>query len=87
MIKYNLICKCGKTFESWFPSSNEFDVLKRKKLVKCIYCDSTAVKKTVMSPNLFSFCTNLQRQCANLTVYILVERAQGALVYYTPSIV
>tara|TARA_B100000579_G_C22845338_1_gene864013 strand:- start:1865 stop:2281 length:417 start_codon:yes stop_codon:yes gene_type:complete len=54
MIKYNLICKCGKTFESWFSSSNEFDVLKRKKLVKCIFCDSTAVKKTVMSPNLFS---------------------------------
>ena len=54
MIKYNLICKCGKTFESWFPSSNEFDVLKKKKLVKCIYCDSAAVKKTVMSPNLSS---------------------------------
>ena len=54
MIKYNLICKCEKTFESWFSSSSEFDILKKKNLVKCIYCDSTAVKKTVMSPNLFS---------------------------------
>ena len=54
MIKYNLICKCGKTFESWFSSSSEFDSLCKKKLVKCIYCESPSVKKTVMSPNLSS---------------------------------
>ena len=54
MIKYNLICECGKAFESWFLSSNEYDVLRRKKLVCCIYCESTSVKKSVMSPNLFS---------------------------------
>jgi len=52
MIKYNLICKCGKTFESWFSSSSEFDSLCKKKLVKCIYCESLSVKKTVMAPNL-----------------------------------
>ena len=52
MIKYNLICKCGKTFESWFSSSTEFDSLCKKKLIKCIYCESLAVKKTVMAPNL-----------------------------------
>ena len=54
MIKYNLICKCGNTFESWFSSSSEFDSLCKKKLVKCIYCESPSVKKTVMSPNLSS---------------------------------
>ena len=27
MIKYNLVCKCGKTFESWFAGSKEFDSL------------------------------------------------------------
>ena len=26
MIKYNLICRCGETFESWFSSSNEYDI-------------------------------------------------------------
>ena len=52
MIKYNLICKCGKTFESWFASSSEFDSLLKKKIIKCIYCDSSAVKKTVMAPRL-----------------------------------
>ena len=54
MIKYNLICECGKTFESWFSSSVEYDVLKRKKLINCIYCDSTSIKKSIMAPNLFN---------------------------------
>ena len=52
MIKYNLICNCGKTFESWFPSSVEFDSLCKKKLIRCIYCESSLVKKTVMAPSL-----------------------------------
>ena len=52
MIKYNLICECGKTFESWFSSSVEYDSLKRKKLINCIYCDSTSIKKSIMAPNL-----------------------------------
>ena len=33
MIKYNLKCECGKTFESWFLNSNEFDSLNKKKLI------------------------------------------------------
>ena len=54
MIKYNLVCKCGGTFESWFSNSTEFDSLRKKKLIKCIYCESSLVKKTVMAPNLRS---------------------------------
>ena len=54
MIKYNLICKCGETFESWFLSSSGFDYLFKKKLIKCIYCGSLSVKKSVMAPNLSS---------------------------------
>ena len=52
MIKYNLTCKCGGSFESWFLSSSGFDSLCRKKLIKCIYCGSLSVKKSVMAPNL-----------------------------------
>ena len=52
MIKYDLTCKCGETFESWFSSSSEFDSLCKKKLIKCIYCESSSVKKSVMAPNL-----------------------------------
>ena len=52
MIKYNLTCKCGGSFESWFLSSSGFDSLCKKKLIKCIYCGSLSVKKSVMAPNL-----------------------------------
>jgi len=33
MIKYNLVCECGKDFESWFSSSTEYEVLKKKNLL------------------------------------------------------
>ena len=52
MIKYNLICKCGNAFESWFSASSEFDSLLKKKVIKCIYCESSDVEKTVMAPRL-----------------------------------
>ena len=54
MIKYNLACKCGETFESWFLNSSKFDYLCKKKLIKCIYCGSSSIKKSVMAPNLSS---------------------------------
>ena len=62
MIKYNLICECGKSFESWFSSSAKYDILKRKKLINCIYCDSTLVKKSIMAPNLFSRSNKISKK-------------------------
>ena len=62
MIKYNLICKCGETFESWFSSSSEFDYLCKKKLIKCIYCESSLVKKSVMAPNLPSKSNKISKK-------------------------
>ena len=76
MIKYNLICKCGKSFESWFLSSAKFDSLSKKKVISCIYCKSTSVKKSVMSPNLSSKSNktklqkNIKRQLLNFRKYI-----------------
>ena len=62
MIKYNLTCKCGETFESWFLNSSEFDSLFKKKLVKCIYCESSRVKKSVMAPNLPSKSNKISKK-------------------------
>ena len=52
MIKY--ILKCGKEheFESWFLNSKEFERLKNKKLIECIYCKSKKIQKTIMSPRI-----------------------------------
>ena len=80
MIKYNLKCNCGETFESWFASSKEFDSLSKRKLIKCIYCDSSNIKKSVMAPNLSSKSNkefkktklekNIKKQLLNFRKYI-----------------
>ena len=50
MIKYNLKCNNENEFESWFSDSNEFDNLKKKKLLECIFCSSKKVSKSIMAP-------------------------------------
>jgi len=80
MIKYNLQCDCNAEFESWFSSSSEYDILSKKKLITCIYCDSTNVKKSLMKPNITSKSNssltqnkeqrNLKKQLINIRKYI-----------------
>ena len=50
MIKYNLKCYNNHEFESWFSNSEEFDKLKKKKLLECIYCSSKEISKSIMAP-------------------------------------
>ncbi|MDC3152282.1 DUF1178 family protein [Pelagibacteraceae bacterium] len=52
MIKYNLKCKNKHEFESWFSDSKEFDRLKRKNLIECIFCQSKKVEKSIMAPSV-----------------------------------
>ena len=55
MIKYKLICKdCDLKFDSWFASSNEYERLKKKKLLICHNCNSFKVEKTIMAPQLIN---------------------------------
>ena len=55
MIKYKLFCKhCNLKFDSWFASSNEYDRLRRKKLLNCHKCNSVKVEKTIMAPQLIN---------------------------------
>ncbi len=50
MIKYNLKCEKNHEFESWFSDSKEFEKLRKKKLLDCIYCNSKIINKSIMSP-------------------------------------
>ena len=50
MIKYNLVCHREHNFESWFSNSKEFDNLKKKNLLECIFCSSKKINKSIMSP-------------------------------------
>ena len=79
-MKYKLKCECGQSFESWFSNSSEFDSLLRKRLIKCIYCESSKVKKSVMAPNLTSKSNkiskktkiekNIKKQLASFRKYV-----------------
>ena len=62
MIKYNLKCHNNHEFESWFSDSLEFDKLKKKNLLECIYCSSKKIKKSIMAPIISgNFKKNLKR--------------------------
>ncbi len=52
MIKYNLKCKNKHNFESWFSDSKEFEKLKSKNLIECVFCKTRSVTKSIMSPRI-----------------------------------
>ena len=52
MIKYLLKCRNNHEFESWFSNSKEYEKLKKKKQIECIFCKSSDINKSIMSPNI-----------------------------------
>ena len=58
MIKYILKCHNDHEFESWFSNSDEFDKLKKKNLLECIFCSSKKVNKSIMSHMISSYKEN-----------------------------
>ncbi len=52
MIRYNLECQDGHTFDGWFQSSEAFDKQARRKLVTCPECGTHKVTKSIMAPNV-----------------------------------
>ena len=65
MIKYNLKCHNNHEFESWFSNSDEFDKLKNKNFLECIYCSSKKISKTIMSPRISNL--NIKQEQVDLT--------------------
>tara|TARA_Y100001958_G_C21126531_1_gene469109 strand:- start:124 stop:546 length:423 start_codon:yes stop_codon:yes gene_type:complete len=69
MIKYNLKCENKHEFESWFSESKEFERLKNKNLIECIFCNSKNVEKSIMAPSVASSkLHNKQDQISNLEI-------------------
>jgi hypothetical protein len=54
MIHYNLRCKKGHAFESWFQSSSAYEQQERRKLVNCPVCGSSDVERAIMAPQIVS---------------------------------
>jgi hypothetical protein len=59
MIVFNLNCKnCNFEFEGWFDNSINFEKQRKKKLINCPSCNSSFIKKFLMTPNLSSKSNN-----------------------------
>ena len=54
MIHYNLRCKKGHAFESWFQSSSAYEIQEKRALVSCPVCGSTDVDRAIMAPQIVS---------------------------------
>lgn len=52
MIRYNLVCDKGHTFESWFADSKSGDRQLKRGLVACPVCHSVKIAKAIMAPSL-----------------------------------
>jgi hypothetical protein len=52
MIRYNLRCKKGHPFESWFQSSAAYEAQEKRKLVSCPNCGSVNVERAIMAPQI-----------------------------------
>tara|TARA_Y100001970_G_scaffold289205_1_gene418784 strand:- start:1116 stop:1544 length:429 start_codon:yes stop_codon:yes gene_type:complete len=59
MIKYILKCKNKHEFESWFSDSKEFEKLRKKNLIECIFCKSQDIEKSIMSPRVINSQINV----------------------------
>ena len=55
MIKYILKCENKHEFESWFSDSHDFERLKNKNLIECIFCHSKKIEKSIMAPRIANF--------------------------------
>ena len=54
MIRYNLRCERGHSFESWFQSSSAYESQEKRKLVSCPACGSDKVERAIMAPRIVS---------------------------------
>jgi|TARA_B110000211_G_scaffold217890_1_gene262174 hypothetical protein len=76
MIKYNLKCHKNHEFESWFSDSSEFDKLKKKKLLECIFCLSKKIDKSIMAPMVSSVKKNNNNKIKTFDKNLLNEKSK-----------
>ena len=76
-IKFSLICECSSKFEGWFPSNEAYENQLAQGQLLCPMCDSTKVRKDIMSPNIKKKSTKTPRQRGKQT---MLEMAKGQMV-------
>ena len=59
-IKYQLTCDEEHKFEGWFPSIEHFENQLAQGQLLCPMCDSTKVRRDIMSPNIAKKSTQIK---------------------------
>jgi hypothetical protein len=54
MIRFQLRCERGDSFEAWFRSNSDFAGQRRGAQLSCPFCGSTAIEKDLMAPSVLS---------------------------------
>ena len=81
MIKYQLTCYCDAKFEGWFPSIKEFESQQKKKQLLCPMCDSTNVRRDIMSPSVKKRSTEVKLKTARVRgKKAMIDMAGGQMV-------
>ena len=76
-IKFSLICQCSAKFEGWFPSNEDYENQLAQGQLLCPMCDSTNVRKDIMSPNIKKKSTKTPSQRGKET---MMEMTDGQMV-------
>ena len=77
MIKFSLICECSVKFEGWFPTNEDYEKQLVKGQLLCPMCDSTKVRKDIMSPSIKKKSIKTPRQRGKQT---MLGMAKGQMV-------
>ena len=79
-IKFALICECNSKFEGWFPTNEDYENQLAKGQLLCPMCDSTKVRKDIMSPSIKKKSTKTPRQRGkeNILNMTIMERLRSS---------
>jgi len=76
-IKYQLTCDEEHKFEGWFPSIEDFENQLAQGQLLCPMCDSSKVKRDIMSPGIKKKSTKIPRQRGKEAI---MEMSDGQMV-------
>lgn len=81
MIKYQLKCGSGCSFEGWFRSSGDFDAKAAGASLECPLCGSTDVARAIMAPSIVSGSASRSQEKLSAIREAMAEAARRARDY------
>lgn len=81
MIKYQLKCGSGCSFEGWFRSSENFDRQAAEGTLKCPICASAEVARAIMAPAVVGGAGSRQEEKLAMMRETMTEAARRARDY------